>query len=447
MSIAYQPQTPPKEDYELVSQSVPVFAEHERDGEVYGQQELQWIAANQNRRIEDTGDYVPIIIRHNPVDGGDDRPVVGYAGPFEVAQHGKTGKAAIFAKNWWIKKDRLEEVKNYSRRSVELWKEPNMMERFFDPIAILGSETPELDLGVLYAKSGKVDRYEAVFPGGGNTFIPSDKDHYQEPTMTPEDIQAIVAALYETAEFQYLKRMMETEEANSEPEIAPEPAAEVAPEAAPEAAAAPPFGEQEEQLRKYMADDDAEGAAQYMSDCDDEAKDHFAKYEADDEFKDFYGRLSQYMSDEEPETYQEDDDVAKESYKRERKLKDDYAKLRRDHDELKATVDSQKQEARRAVRYQRLNELSFQYALDADEEIKDVESMSDEAWDKHQDRIVNRYQRIPAGERILNPSSYAKADDDDKGPKPEHFKKARELAQREKINFKEAVDRVMESVA
>src|SRR3990172_12689512 len=52
---------------------------------------------------------------------------------------------------------------------------------FFDPISVSGAEAPRLDMGMMFysrrARDGQmVETYSAVFPSGGNTFVPSADD-------------------------------------------------------------------------------------------------------------------------------------------------------------------------------------------------------------------------------------------------------------------------------
>lgn len=199
---------PPRKQYRVV-QDVPVFAEHymepdgEDPGEYLGPDKLQVIAQNNNRRVEETGDATPITIGHTK-DGLDENKqpkVVGFATNFRVHQLLNTNKQAIHA-DFHLMVDMLDEIKNYQRRSVEYW--PKRME--IDPIALLGATTPEQDLGLLQLeRPGKPRRYrriyeepemaekvkknEAMPDGGGDS----------QSNLSDADIQKIVAALLESA--------------------------------------------------------------------------------------------------------------------------------------------------------------------------------------------------------------------------------------------------------
>ena len=153
---------------------VPVFAEHttkDRQGNtvVYDRNALAAITKRCNDRIEDTGDYSPITDGHTPdkdqLSMGASMPeVLGYSGPYRM---GKTNpRWAIFADEWWHDED-VPKLRKLRRRSPEVWLEDRMEDRFFDPIAALGAETPRLDMGMTrYARVGDrvVEKYTAAAP-------------------------------------------------------------------------------------------------------------------------------------------------------------------------------------------------------------------------------------------------------------------------------------------
>ena len=157
---------------------VPVFTEHtttDRDGNmvVYDRNALEAIADRCNERIEDTGDFSPITDGHTPDREASERGVPmpevrGYAGPYRLGRVGnKKPRWAIFADEWWHKDD-VQKLKKLRRRSPEVWLEERMEDRFFDPIAALGAETPRLDMGMTrFARTGdgrEVAKYTAAAP-------------------------------------------------------------------------------------------------------------------------------------------------------------------------------------------------------------------------------------------------------------------------------------------
>jgi hypothetical protein len=141
---------------------VPIFAEHttkDREGNVvvYDKAALQAIATRCNERILDTNDFCPITNGHTPDEeqarqGAESPDIVGYAGNFHLGMIGnKSPRWAIFTDEYHFA-DEHDKLAKKPRRSVEIWTEDRMEDRFFDPIAALGAETPRLDLGLVYAK-------------------------------------------------------------------------------------------------------------------------------------------------------------------------------------------------------------------------------------------------------------------------------------------------------
>lgn len=86
-------------------------------------------------------------------------------------------------------------------------------------------------------------------------------------------------------------------------------------------------------------------------------------------------------------------------------LRTRYAKLNRDHADLKtryAKLESEtatvRTEKRQAVRYQKLSDIAAQgYVLEPVDELADTETLNDEQFDKHCERIVAKYQRVQLG--------------------------------------------------
>lgn len=130
--------------------NVPVLDEHSMTNEqgqeiaYVDRQALEEIAANNNRRVMETGDPAPLILGHTSDDPkAEEKPVVGYAVNYRVAPF-KNGRHAIYV-DYKIRRDRANVVDEYPRRSVELW----YNKKELDPIALLGGTTPERDLGVV----------------------------------------------------------------------------------------------------------------------------------------------------------------------------------------------------------------------------------------------------------------------------------------------------------
>lgn len=226
----------------VIFENVPVFKEHvgiEGEVEVYDRQKLQWICDNMNRRIRDTGDFTPIVVQHTPTPEDEaagkkhDPPLIGFAGPYHLAQFGAEQPVwTIFADRFYIFKEDEQIFRKHPRRSVELWEEADPKKRYFDPISVLGAETPALDLGILYRRASShipvrrysyrahlIKRYSAaaaVMPSGTNTFAPSGtdlkkKNHDKEAdpvALSPDEIHQLVDALRSLPEFQFVQEQM-----------------------------------------------------------------------------------------------------------------------------------------------------------------------------------------------------------------------------------------------
>jgi len=205
---------------------VVVFAEHSatlRDGTPvrYDRRALERIAANCNRRIEETGNYAAVCIGHTER-SEEDKPLVGFAGPFRVED--RNGRAVITA-DFHIFRDRAEALKRFPRPSPEVWIpssgfDPDRI--FLDPIAMLGAETPRLDLGMTFlyrARNGPFlcEKYAATLAGPANVHVPgstaappdsTQKEPYSMAQLSPEDIQAILKAIEATDWFAALQEMI-----------------------------------------------------------------------------------------------------------------------------------------------------------------------------------------------------------------------------------------------
>lgn len=386
-----------------ISHDVPVFCEHTGDdGTVYTREVLEAICANQNARIEDTGDYTAICAGHTPTP--DDRTagaampeVVGFSGPYYVGIIGsKKPKAAIIARNWGIFKDRVNVARRLPRRSVEIYQEADPRDRYFDPIAILGADMPRLDLGLAYSRiheGAKVARYAAAFPSGSDTFVPAPaakqpaKYSEQESVMlTDEDVQKLVQAVQSLPEFQWAAQQMaaRTAEVPADPAAAAVPG-EVPP---PDAPAAPPAIAPE-----VPANDPPNPAA------DPEKEKMAAQYSRTNADKIRYARL-------EAENKALQTDVVK----------------------IKQQLAAVETEKRQVARYSRLEKLAYDRAMVLDEEVERVKGMTDAQFEDHAKVIAERYQKIPVNSRPITTAPPQRIEGEDKSF--ERRSKAQDLAMR-----------------
>lgn len=284
----------------VVIEDVPVFDEHVADdGTVYDADALESIAGNLNARITDgvAGNYVNLVDRHTVTEDeeadyikrhGIEPPQpkwLGYAGPFKVGfTKGRDPKAVILA-TFRLFDKYADYALNRPHRSVEVWLEEDVHDRYFEPIALLPADTaPRRDLGLLYSrysrrthKPVKVARYSATVPAGANVFVPGeigqDKKRHEKGSgnMTDEDLAQIVGAFKQLPEMKYLEKLMQEEEANTRNNK---------------------DDEQAERMRRYM-EENHEPMMQYMDEGDDDAAlEHYMSMEDEDK------EIFQQMADE-----------------------------------------------------------------------------------------------------------------------------------------------------
>lgn len=195
----------PTEEEQLASKHFPAdrytrrrnicyFAEHSAvDGQgrprQYGLAEMIRVARGGNERIADFDGFAPLSDGHTPGPEDPDQTmpeVLGYAGPYRLGMIGrKKPRWAVFADEYHPQ-EHQDVLRKRPRRSVELWTFKNDPTRmYFDPVAVLGSETPRLSLPVKYRQAirdgAHVERYSFESPGGANTFVTGSgnmKDEY-----------------------------------------------------------------------------------------------------------------------------------------------------------------------------------------------------------------------------------------------------------------------------
>lgn len=438
----------------------PVFVEHtkprmKRDPvtgheyevlEKYDRDALAAIVDRCNERILDTGDFSPLTEGHTPdpeevAKGARVPDVLGYSGPYRLGMIGnKKPRWAVFCDEF----QHLESVPKLdrmTRRSPEVWLEERMQDRFFDPIAALGAETPRLDTGLgrfgRRADGRLVEKYSAaaVAPSGANTFIPSDggerkreyaadaqpSDNGAKPMMSPEDVKMIVDAIEQLPWVQFVKEQMGAQAGGGPDEAAGAGAAP--PPSAPAEPPPPPAPDQNAAGMPPAPPMGAPGAAppppmapQQQYQCDDDDKSMASRYAAgevsDDEFMDhFKGRKESYAASlgtgtavtENPGKPAGTGEVAdRAAYSRsEHDTRVRYARLERDHNELKSKVNKLEREKRDQYRRGKLLERQAEgYVFDLDEELKDTGDLSDPQFERHLAR-VERYERSPLGTPVL----------------------------------------------
>jgi hypothetical protein len=214
------------------------FSEHEtigRDGRPvrYSFHELSEIVEEHNSRA-DRHNYSALASKHT-VDGvlpeNLEPKVVGYVGSARLGMVGNENPqwAAFFDEHHKTDKYSTDVLADKQRRSVEVNRYKDGRRPYFDPVAVLGADSPRLPLPVArYAEDGAmIDRYSVMAPAqvsGSNSFIPSfgsdntkprqQQQYSEQPTMgsnlTPQDIQAVVQAIQSTPEMEWVRNQMGT---------------------------------------------------------------------------------------------------------------------------------------------------------------------------------------------------------------------------------------------
>ncbi len=346
---------------------VPCWVEHEKtenrviDGESkavqikYGREELAAIAEKCNYRIRDTGDFSAITDGHTSdreeqLAGVKQPELIGFCGPFHLGMIGtENPRWAIFCDEHRFK-DRADVYKRNPRRSPEVWLTKEIKDRFFDPIAALGAETPRLDMGIRYCRTSTgqlIEKYS--FPGASAVAVPAlvstrpDKHsatENQSMALSEEDVKQITDAIMASAPMQWAMSQMEADTDGdgmdddgmvpADPDVNPATASATAPgQAAPVATPV--------------------------------EKDAMAKYSRQ------------------------------------------VANLEKEVERLRA-------ENSRKDRYSKLTAARECHVLDLDKEMKRVENMTDDQFDEHHQTIIDCYQRIPVEADIYVPANAPNGD-------------------------------------
>lgn len=364
----------------FLEHTVPASADGKQPAITYGQRELQQLVDWANYRIRNSDNFAVISDGHTPSQDekakGTPMPSpLGYSGPFYLGQLGDVDPLWAIYADEWVHQDDVPRFEKLQRRSPEVWASEPMSQRTLDPIAALGAETPRLDCGMnLYARASDgqlVMRYSAAtLPGPTNSFIPSaerrTRQHYSgespmdgdnmngTPDLTaavgqalqdllPSIVQAVVAQVAGQTE------MPPDDEANPQPQVPDDDEAPSDdPVANPDMAAAP--GDDDPEASKYKAMGPDCHAA-YLA-----GRRGASKYSR---FTD--GGLSGIIS---------------RQAARIRVLEVQAAADRRD-----------------IARYQRLGDLSREYAFDPGEELLTCKEMTDAQFERHCVATVTKYSR------------------------------------------------------
>lgn len=389
-----------------IVRNVPIFAERdERDpetGEVekIDRAELQRYVDNCNQLVA-TGNPPGLTLGHTKDDAPEDEqpPSVGWARNFRLAKNSLTGLWTVyqdeyFEPAWYAK------VKTYPYRSVERWK----VSKIFKPIALLRRE-PQINLGVVsYQGREQVVRYsretymaDAPAKLSAPAAAAAPATPHNSDQLTPEEAKLADKFMKHYAtNHPVIKYMHQQYEAAQVP---PPPGGAPPPGTAPGQYAAP-GGAKGNAAMWAQVDDAGEGhrnkSGEYK-DMDSEWHTSMNKhYAAPAALSGTNGGPPAPAAPEKAEPYGKTGDVVR------------YAALERDVAALKAEVARERigraeaEQRARVARYSReLSDLErIGYQFDPNEELKDCEHLDEVAFEKHKERIVRRYARVPVGDFV-----------------------------------------------
>lgn len=215
----------PEDKYDYV-RSVAVFSEHmghDHDGgqRQYTKADLQKIVDCNNHRILDTQQFVPISDGHTPTPemknkGISNPKIMAWAGNYRMGMIGDENPRWAIFQDEYRKKENADYFRSHPRRSVEIWLHDNIEDRFFDPVAALGSETPKLELPMKFSRqSTPIEHYEMgatlqySFAGADSVHVsstparnkpepniaPKERFEGEIPVLTPEQFTAAIQSM------------------------------------------------------------------------------------------------------------------------------------------------------------------------------------------------------------------------------------------------------------
>lgn len=415
----------------VIKRNVPILDEHtleDDDGKPLIQidaRRLEDIAARANQRVQTTGDEIPIIIGHtNDEETSEQRQpeVVGYARDFKVGRLFNSGRRAIKA-TFKFFKDKINKVKKYPRRSIELW----LSDWKIDPISLLGPTTPERDLGLLrLSRDGsKRWKYSHVFN--------EDKKMAADAKAIATEVMAMIK---ETEEWKWIESQMEEDGDNG------------------------PLDDLEGDL---PLDDDLT-----MDDGDIDAGD------MDDDFEGDFPPMDEppVDDDREVERYMKQKYGAgygsatngfipsagrKKCSRRRHSRQDEITRIRRDQERVRyarqeRAIEGLRQENQKLkLKFQRADREKDLVQLEAEgllfdraEELDSVTGMTEENYRRHLAKMRKRYQRAPVGGH-----NFAGGPGPEGGPTKtlsrEQMKRILDYAQKNDLSFDQARSQIAES--
>jgi hypothetical protein len=331
---------------------------------------LQKIAANQNKRVAETGDATPLVIGHTKDEAHEhEQPeVVGYATDWKVKKFFRTGKHAL-ACTFHLFKKSVDKVRKFPRRSVELWLDSLTI----DPISLLGATTPERDLGLL--KLSKAS--------GGSKIVASldDSGELSVDENTQQIVDAVLEAIKSTDVWQFMTQKMEEDSAGQGD--SPSGAGDESPLAGAEGG--PEGGEFDPASGQGLADalgggePDGDEGGEMPTDVPTEEQEPVQMSAATASGSNTFAPAGMGNR---PQQYS----------------KVSFAKLVRENEDIKSALNSLIVRYRRSEREKDLIQLESEgYMLDRSEELSLCDNLTDDQFKAHLTRVRHRYQKAPVG--------------------------------------------------
>lgn len=375
---------------------VAVFEEHEtREGPEetpvkYSRDDLAAIVENMNERIRDRDSFRPISDGHTTRETPSPE-VLGYAGPFYLGQIGRVNPTWAIFQSEHHYKDAVPTLAKRPARSVEVWRASRMQDRYFHPIAALGSEAPRLDLHMpalygrwLHEATGEpVERYSGpVMPSATSVFVPSMGQHKKREQYEAGEVPTAdkePGAMIDASDLQKIVSAVVEEMATT-------------------------FG----LTPKSPASSEVEGGDNSMGGADeDDTGDEPESFEADDEPQPGMDDESEVEPEPQPqsppaggnpsEVPSADNDADDHEYVAAiRALQDQLKAAEAENAKLKQQLQQAgagQQEAYRREQYQKLRAQGYQ--LDVAKEMEFARELSDAQFKGHLKRVAECYQRVP----------------------------------------------------
>ncbi len=152
----------------------------------YDQYSLAAMCDNMNCRIRDTDQFSPISKGHT-IKGKSEPDLLGFSGAMRLGMIGRENPKFAVITDEYRRADKLEDFKSLPGRSPEVWKYPSMADRFFAPVAALGTTTPRLDLPPA--------KYSAIDADGNETPVDRYSRSLDDTTFDEVEIDQYMTAM------------------------------------------------------------------------------------------------------------------------------------------------------------------------------------------------------------------------------------------------------------